>query len=64
MAALDEAGADLRDDEPFALEDAERVAAEPYEQRRDRVVGAQRVEQRIDDDPVVGALVRRGRRAA
>ena len=55
---LDEARADLRRDQALALENADRVAAEADEQRRDEVVGRQRVEQRPELDPPVLALVR------
>src|SRR5205807_4626404 len=38
VASLDEAGADLRGDQSLAVEDADRVAAEPHQQSRDDVV--------------------------
>ena len=48
MPALDEAGADLRRDEPLALEDADREATEADEQHRDASVPRERLEQRLD----------------
>src|SRR6266576_2406635 len=64
VAALDEAGADLGGDEALAFEDADRVAAEPDEQRRDDVVGRQRLEQRLQaHDPVLARVREPERRA-
>src|SRR6266480_1852014 len=64
VPAFDEAGADLRGDEALAFEDADRVAAEPDEQRRDDVVGRQRVEQRLQaHDPVLARVREPERRA-
>src|SRR6266550_3594965 len=58
MAALDEAGADLRGDQPLAVEDADRVTAEADEQRSDDMIGGQRLEQRLELHDLVLALVR------
>src|SRR6266566_827652 len=64
VPAFDEAGADLRGDEALAFEDADRVAAEPDEQRRDDVVGRQRLEQRLQaHDPVLARVREPERRA-
>jgi len=46
VTVLDEARADLRSDQAFAVEDANRVAAKPDEQRSDDVVVGQRLEER------------------
>src|SRR5204862_32982 len=54
---LDEPGADLRGDEPLALEDPDRVPAEPDEQRRNDVVRVERLEQRPELDVLVHARV-------
>src|SRR5436190_8413544 len=62
MAALDEAGADLRGDQALAVEDADGVAAKPNQQRRHNMVGRQRVEQRLQPYDVVLALVRKTER--
>ncbi len=70
MPALDEAGADLRGHQPLALEDAHRVAAEPDEQRRHDVIRIERLEQRLEHELLVFALVleaerrRHGQRAS
>ena len=54
--------ADLGGDEPLALEDADRVAAQAHEQRGDDVVLGQRLEQRPELDPLVHARVREAER--
>ncbi len=48
VPVLDEARADLRGDDPLAVEDADRVAAQPYQEDGDEVVGSDRLEQRCD----------------
>src|SRR5207342_969382 len=58
VLALDEARADLRVDQPLALENADRVAAEPDEQRGDQTILLERLEERTELDAVVLALVR------
>src|SRR5436190_1557728 len=62
MAALDEAGADLRGDQALALEDAYGVAAEADEQRGDDVVRRERFEERLELDRLVLGLVREAER--
>ena len=62
MLALDEARADLRGDQALALEDADRIAAEPHEQRGDQVILVQRLEQRRQLDLLVLARVREAER--
>ena len=62
VPALDEARADLGGDEPLALEDADRVAAQAHEQRGDDVVLRERLEQRPELDPLVHARVREAER--
>lgn len=62
MPALDEAGADLRGDQPLALEDADRIAAQANEERRDDVIGFECIEQRLELDRLVLADVRKPER--
>ena len=64
VPALDEARADLGGDEPLALEDADRVAAQAHEQRSDEVLFCERVEQRPKLDALVHARVREAERRA
>src|SRR6266566_1375719 len=64
VPALDEAGADLGGDEALAVEDPDGVAAEPDEQRRDDVVGGQRLEQRLQAHDLVLARGREPERRA
>ena len=57
MAALDEAGSDLRGDQLLALEHSQRVAAETDKQHRHAAIGSESGEQRLDHDVLVLAFV-------
>src|SRR5207249_6940017 len=62
VAAVDEPLADLRGDEPLALEHADRVASEPYEHRAHTTVPGDLLQQRLHAHDAVLAGVAQGER--